>query len=479
MPANILVIQCDSMDGRVMGCMGHGAASTPNLDRLAARGVLFRNTYCNSPQCVPSRASMWSGRYTHHTKAWNNYRGLSEDDRTWQTDLAAAGYRLQTFGKTDYLSGAHTLGNRVSAWTRGARTGWYKAQGPRVILTDDDRERVHQQDWADVDAAVAWLRQLAASSRPFTLYVGLRAPHPVYRTSQHWLGKIAPAAVTLPPLERHTHPVMQEMRARQGCGRDFPAAEILAIRRTYFAMIAEVDAMVGQLLGALDELALTDSTYVLFLSDHGDMAMEHQQRLKNAMYEASVRVPLIIAGPGVRQGATVEDLVSLVDLYPTLLDLAGLPPRDGLDGHSLWPELSGRPGTRPGWVFSEYHSNFSCTGIFMLRRGEWKYIAYPGYAPQLFNLRDDPDEIQDLAAVRVDIAEQMDAQLRQIVDYHAIDAEAKQYDKASFCQWRDQLGASYPQVMRELFPGWSTTHDRAIDEWLGPSRAGSPGVAPT
>ena len=117
---NIVVIECDSMDGRVMGCMSHPAAHTPNLDRLAERGTLLRNTYCNSPLCVPSRASMWSGLYTHHCQGWNNYKGLSENAPTFRTRLEDNGYRTAAYGKTDYLSGRHSLRARVAAWTRSA-----------------------------------------------------------------------------------------------------------------------------------------------------------------------------------------------------------------------------------------------------------------------------------------------------------------------------------------------------------------------
>ena len=113
---NILFISSDSMDGRVLGCMGHPAAHTPHMDRLASRGVLFTQAYCNSPQCCPSRASMWSGRYVHQVEAWNNFKGLEEGDCTFQDRLEAGGCRTQIVGKTDYSSGHHTLGARLTAW---------------------------------------------------------------------------------------------------------------------------------------------------------------------------------------------------------------------------------------------------------------------------------------------------------------------------------------------------------------------------
>lgn len=120
-----------------MGCMGHAATrrATPNLDALAAGGVLFRNAYTNNPICCPSRASMWSGQFTHHCEGWNNYKGLEPDTPTFRTRLDAAGYRTQTFGKTDYLSGHHTVRARVSPWTRAAniRRPAYNMHGPKIF----------------------------------------------------------------------------------------------------------------------------------------------------------------------------------------------------------------------------------------------------------------------------------------------------------------------------------------------------------
>ena len=174
----------------------------------------------------------------------------------------------------------------------------------------------------------------------------------------------------------------------------FTDDEILAIRRHYFAMVAETDAMLGQVLDTLEATGQLNDTYIIFASDHGEMNMEHRQTLKNAMYEASARVPLIVAGPGLQQGVISDELVSLIDLFPTLMDMAGLDHPEGLDGVSLLPLCRGDASGRPNYVFSEYHSNFSNTGIAMWRQGPWKYIRYAGYPPQLFNLQDDPEEIK-------------------------------------------------------------------------------------
>lgn len=467
---NIILIQPDSMDGRVMGCMGHPAMrrATPNLDALARQGVLFRNAYCNSPICVPSRASMWSGWYTHQCEGWNNYKGLSPTDPTFETYLRECGYRIQRFGKTDYLSGAHSIRARVSAWTRSANLArpQYREGPPRIVEAENGR--AHESDWKIFERAIEWLKKEAPSSPdPFLLYLGPGAPHPPYVASQKYLKMIEDAGVTIPPLDRQDHPVMQYQRAVKNWRHGFSDEMVRLVRRVYFAMIAEVDAMVGELLAAIKQQGLADSTYIIFSSDHGDNAMEHRQWYKMNLYESSARVPLIIAGPDVQKGAKIETPVSLVDIYPTLMDMARGRMLPGLDGRSLMPQLKGEKSNRRDWAFAEYHDTTVNTGSFMLRRGDWKYIAYVGYEPQLFNLRDDPDEIRNLAASRPDVVKEMDDRLRRIVDYPAVDAKVKAYDKASFRQWREETRAdgTYEKLMAQLFSGWDGVPAAEIKPW--------------
>lgn len=463
---NIVLFECDSMDGRVMHNMGHPAAYTPNMDRLAAEGALLRNTYCNSPQCCPSRSSMYSGLETHHCEGWNNGKGLEKGAPTFVDHLREAGYATQVYGKTDYLSGGHGLSGSISAWTGPANIMLPEKGAPRAKILKDGGERPKEKDWPKIDQTAAFIRK-HKGERPFYLLCGPGIPHPPFVTSDYWFNKIDPEKVTIPPYEAKLHPVMEYMSARKDTLRDFSRDQIRDIRRTYFAMVAELDAMVGEVVRALDETGLRDSTYVIFTSDHGEMNMEHRQYLKNALYEGSARVPLLIAGPGIKKGTVVNDLVSLVDLYPTLMDMAGVPQPAGLDGHSLMPLLQGRRGNRPDWVLSQYHSNMTNTGIFMFRRGDWKYIAYAGYEPQLFNLRDDPGEMNNLAKKRPEVVKDMDARLRAVCDYPAVDAKVKQYDKDSFRRWRASLSdQEYQKSMTQMYAGWKPEHEAMIQSWL-------------
>ena len=488
---NIVLFMTDSMDGRVMRHLGHSAAYTPNMDRLAARGTSFGNAYCTSPQCAPSRASYWSGQYVHRIEAWNNPSGLPLDAPTFGTHLEDAGYGVHVFGKTDYRIGGHSLKARLTAWMRSADIK--RPHNPRphpttyvgakqtvppepsseparieYLPSNQHPTRLHQKDWRQIDSACLFLRNHAEHDPPYLLYPSTNVPHPPFRAARHWLDTIDPAAVTLPPYESSLHPVMDYMSVTKNTHDHFTDEEILAIRRHYFAMVAETDAMLGQVLDTLEETGQLDDTYIIFASDHGEMNMEHRQTLKNAMYEASARVPLIVAGPGLQQGVVSNELVSLIDLFPTLMDMTGLDHPEGLDGVSLLPLCRGDASGRPGYVFSEYHSNFSNTGIAMWREGPWKYIHYAGYDPQLFNLHDDPEEMHNLAHSRPDVVQRLHARLESLVDVDAADVRAKADDRRNFLAWRDSVTpAQYQQAMSNAHQGvWGPDDDKRLETWL-------------
>jgi arylsulfatase K len=411
---------------------------------------------------------MLSGLYTHHCEGWNNHKGLEPGQRTLFDDLKDAGYTSAILGKTDYLSGSHTIRARVSAWTRSADI-WrpnYRMQGPQIIAGDE--KRVHDRDWQDVDAACDWLsHQGPGAASPFFLYLGIRAPHPAYRISQHYLDRIPARAVPMPEPDCPDHPVLEYQRMNTNWMHGFDDETVFTVRRIYFAMVAEVDAMVGEVLRALDRTGLRDSTYVVFSSDHGELAMEHRQWYKMSPFEPSSHVPLLISGPGIRRGAVCDELVSLVDIYPTFADWAGFQRPEALDGYTLIPELGGDSSVHPGWALSEFHGTSCSTGMFMLRRGDWKYINYVGYQPRLFDLKTDPDEVHDLARDRDDVVADMDALLRDIVDYEAVDAKVKAYDRASFRQWRGQCSArdDYEDLMARTFSGWDNLPEDEIIPW--------------
>lgn len=476
MKPSIVFIQTDSHDGRLLGCLGHPAlrAATPHMDALAASGTMFRNACSNNPICVPSRASMWSGQYTHHCEGWNNFKGLEPGTPTFLDRLTEGGYRSKVLGKTDYLSGKHTIRARVSPWTRSANIFRpnYRMPSPRIL--EGNSPRTMTKDWASTDAACQWLAEEAPRSRdPFFLYLGILAPHPRFQTSRHWLDRIPEAAVDVPPVDESPHPSLVYQRVNKNWEHGFSDDQVRLVRRIYFAMIAEVDAMLGQVMKALEPLRARGPVHVIFSSDHGEMAMEHRQFYKMSLYEPSVRVPLILQGPDIRAGAVIDRHATLVDLHPTLLDMAGLPCPSALDGNSLLPEACGEPSRRPDQAFAECHDSSCNTGFFMLRRDGWKYLVYAGYPPQLFRLEDDPWEVRDLAPSLPEKVTEMDRLLREIVDYEEVDRRAKAHDRAAFRQWRkDQVAAgTYPRMMARIFSGWDGLKDGEGSPWTDADEA--------
>jgi len=352
-------------------------------------------------------------------------------------------------------------------------------KAPRILK--ENLERVHPHDWDEVDKAKKFLARHANDNQPFFLYLGICAPHPRFTTSQRWLDLVDRPAVTVPPADKEIHPVMKYQRITKNWMHGFSRQTVLKTRAIYYAMCAETDGMVGEVLNEMDRLGLADNTYFIFSSDHGENNMEHRQFYKMNMYESSVRVPLVIAGPGVKQGAVVDNIASLIDIYPTLTEMANAKCPDGLDGESLMPLLNGKTNKSRNWAFAAFTGSSSNTSMFMLRKGRWKYIAYPGYEPQLFNLVDDPDEITNLCRAKPNIVIQLDAELRKIVDYEQVHKRCMAYNRKSFLQWRRKVkahpiplkeygankeNATYDEIMANCYMGWTPQHEAKLQRWL-------------
>jgi len=492
-PPNIILINAESMDGRKMGCMGHSPLrnATPNLDSLAADGVLFTNAYTNCPVCNPSRASMWSGKYPNYYDCWNNHEGLRDDVPTFRNVLDRAGYRTEAIGPLDYTHGKHSIRDRVGSWTRSAYILRPASRTPLPQIVEDGA--CDRRDWQLTERAVTWLRDSAATpDQPFMLYFTTGLVHPAFVADHAHMARVDADAIEIPPtlggVDDCMHPVDRHIRITKNCANPFSEALVREIRHVYFAMIAALDDMVGRILQTLDELGLRDSTYVIFTSDHGEMAGEQNQILKRTMAEPSSHVPMIVRGPDVRRGATVDTPVSLIDLYPTLMDMARLDYADfatepiypeSLDGESLVPQLAGTGERQRDWAFCEYNGDRCCTGAFMLRRGKWKLNKYVGYASQLYDLENDPWETRDVAALEPAVVAELHGVLRTNFDCDRIDARARHYDREHFRRWRaeQKTAGTYADTMARVYSGfdrlciedimpWRPEDEAAIEAWL-------------
>ncbi|XP_068167542.1 arylsulfatase K [Antennarius striatus] len=492
---NILMVMSDAFDGRLTYEPGNKVVRLPYVNYLRELGATFLNAYTNSPICCPSRAAMWSGKFVHLTQSWNNYKCLDANATTWMNLLEENGYLTERIGKLDYTSGDHSVSNRVEAWTRDVPFLLRQEGRPVAELVGNvSTVRIQETDWKNTDKAVKWIRQRAASShQPFALYLGLNLPHPysnktldttaggfTFRTSPYWLKKVSSEVITIPkwlPMSA-MHPVDHYSTFTKNCSGPFTTEEVRNIRAFYYAMCAETDLMLGYVITALRDTNLLNNTVVIFTADHGELAMEHRQFYKMSMFEGSSRVPLLVMGPGLKSGLQVEQLVSLVDLFPTMLDIAGISAVGNLSGDSLLPLLS-KDGAvsekqRSDWVLSEYHGCNANASTYMLRHGQWKYIAYAdglSLPPQLFDLNLDKDELHNVVYKFPEEVVDLDRLLRRIVDYPKVSTAVHLYNKEAFAAWRSSLGRNYSQVIANLrwHEDWqkdTLANERAINKWL-------------
>lgn len=448
-PRNMLFIMSDEHSRRVLGCHGHEMIRTPNLDRLADRGVRFTDAYCNSPICVPSRASFHTGRYPHDNRFWDNCIAYDGSVPSWAHRLRAAGHRVDSIGKLHFRSAEDDNGFSAEHMPLHIVDG---VGDPIGMLRDPPTPRksalrlAEQAGAGDSDyqgyddritrAAVDWLgeRAKAPDDKPWALFVSLVCPHFPLISREQWYSLYPEEKVPWPGLyaesERPNHPFIAAMRASQiyDQGFDTPAKVRKAIA-AYFGMVSFVDDNVGRLMKALDDLGLASDTRVIYTSDHGDNLGTRGLWGKSNMYEESAGVPMIMAGPEIPEGVVCREPVSLLDGFPTIVDCVGLAPNPAdsdLPGASLFDVVAGRTPRRT--VLSEYHASGSITGAFMIRKGAYKYVYYVGIAPQLFDLDADPYETRDLG-LDPDyrgVVRDCEAELRKIVDPEAADAQARQ-----------------------------------------------------
>lgn len=447
-PANMLFIMSDEHSKRVMGLNGNRYIKTPNLDRLAARGVSFSDAYCNCPICVPSRASFQTGRYVHDIGFWDNAIPYDGSVPAWAHRLRETGHRVDSIGKLHFRSADDDNGfsqehmplhvvegigdpigllrdpppRRKSALQMAAESGC----GDSTYQGYDDRITA---------ASEQWLKQRAseANAKPWTLFVSLICPHFPLIARPEWYDLYRDVDLPWPlyyeAAERPNHPFIKAMRASQIYDEGFTDKE--KVRRAltaYYGLVTFVDHNIGRLLDALDANSLTQSTRVIYTSDHGDNLGTRGLWGKSNMYEESVAVPLIMAGPDVPQGVVCREPVSLVDCFPTIIQSAGLAPHpDDSDqpGASLLDVVAGHVSHRT--ILSEYHAAGAATGAFMIRKGDFKYVYYVGMPPQLFDLGADPHEARDLAGDPgyAGLLAACKAELFDVVDPESVDARAR------------------------------------------------------
>lgn len=419
---NILLFMTDQLTAFALNAYGNTVCRTPHIDRLAASGAVFESAYCNYPLCAPSRFSMMAGRLASRIGAWDNGAEFPASIPTFAHYLRGMGYYTCISGKMHFVGPdqLHGFEERLTTEIYPADFSWTPSApdsdaddrfgagvssvdtildaGPmvRTMQIDYDEDVIHHA------VREVYVRARSADTRPFLLAVSLTQPHDPYVTTRPYWDlyesiEIDPPRVSPIPLEeRDPHSRMVYEHYGQG-GTEIDIAATARARRGYYGMISHIDDMLGRLLAALGQAGFAETTIVVFASDHGDMMGERGMWFKKTLFEPAIRVPLVVAGPGV--GATrIAAPVSLLDLFPTFLDFAGAPDgtaRTPLDGTSFCPLILGRAGRRA--VMVEHLDGGTPAPRVMLRDGSLKLVVSRAYPPMLHDLSSDPLELHDLA----------------------------------------------------------------------------------
>ena len=432
---NILIVMADQLTAAMTGAYGHPLVRTPALDALAESGVRFDAAYTPCPLCTPARAAMFSGRHVSRTRTYDNGSILPADVPTFAHYLRAGGYEVVAAGKLHFVGAdqLHGLERRLTPdiypadfeWTPGAEdcsapddVSSPKAERARAAGPVETCEQIEYDD--DVHArALQFLGGARDTDRPFCLLVSYSHPHPPYLALQRLWDLYEGVDIPL-PVDRCL-PAEERSAAERWvhCGQGISPADaaddeyLRRIHRAYYAMITYVDEKLAELTAALAAAGLADDTAVLFASDHGDMLGRRRQLQKRLMFEPSVRVPLIGSFPGRwAKGAVIDAPVSLLDVLPTLTELAGTEWLFDVDGFSLLADLAmGRACGPDRTVFAEYEGEWVKAPTFMARRGRHKYVCTYGADEQLFDLESDPLERDNRVQAEPDVA----GELRQAV----------------------------------------------------------------
>lgn len=409
---NILFIAIDDQNDW-FGCLGgHPQAQTPNIDALAARGTLFTNAHCQSPLCNSSRTSLMTGLRPSSTGIYGLapwFRTVDEfkDVVSLPQYLSKHGYKTYSTGKI-YHGGYGRKKEDREFDVLGPPSGVGVWPDKKLVDTPANHKLVDwglfphkDEDKGDWKVASWAVEQLDAKpEEPFFLSCGFFLPHvPCYAT-QKWFDLYPEETLKLPPYRAgdrddtprfswYLHWKLPEPRL------DFlqNANQWKNLVRSYLACTSFVDSQVGRLLEALDRNGLRENTIVVLWSDHGWHLGEKRITGKNTLWDRSTRVPLIFAGPGVASGARCAQPAELLDMYPTLAELCGLPPNSSVEGLSLVPQLNdaSTKRSRPA-ITTHNHDNHG------VRSENWRYIVYANGAEELYDIRRDPNEWTNLAS---------------------------------------------------------------------------------
>ncbi len=466
---HILMIQSDQHHPFIGGYAGDPYVSTPNLDAIASEGIVFERCYCNSPLCVPSRSSMLTGRLPVETGVYNNLQCLRSDQPTFATSLAIAGYDTVLAGRMHFTGydqhhgfEKRLVGDLNPTFPRPERQK--TLYGPLAGTPDQSRVAIEKSgagssamlcyDRAVTDAACQYLRDRKDDRNLFML-VGYGNPHCPFIAPKDLYRKYFEKLPRMDIQPEEHHPAIQqfiELRGIQHVSSD----ELHRIRSAYYANVEYMDGLIGEVVRCARK-TLGENLVIIYLSDHGECLGSHGLFWKSNFYEESVHVPLIISAPGRFAGARRESsVVSLVDIAPTLIDLAGAAHLPSECGNSMLPLLEKGAWEHLDEAISMLADIKGDLPAAMILRNQYKLIKYCTIdLPMLFNLENDPGEEYNLAAVEEysNLVQELLMRLHQVWDE---DRALKLLQEA-----KEQA-----QILRN----WTkATHPEPIDEWQSTS----------
>lgn len=445
---NFLFIMADQFRYDHLSILGKHPVDTPNLDRIAKQGVIFTHCCTNSPVCAAARISLATGLHCERTGALDNGAYVPRSRTTYYQRLRDDDYRVGTVGKLDLgkpdpYNGLKGQRPSVYRWgfthpmecegkmhagrgrpPHGPYTAWLNERGLLDTFCDDYAKR-REEDWATscwdsplpTDAfedhfigqqSVKWLREMPKDF-PWHLFVSFVGPHDPFDPPTEYADMFRDAAV-LPPIKDSGTPRAPQSAKRQ---KEYPDEVVQATRRQYAGSIKLIDDQVGEIMNALEERGEIDNTYFFFSSDHGEMLGDLGMYTKGFPYEASMRVPLIAAGPGIEGGHRNESMVELSDLNPTICELAGLPPQEDIDAKSMVPVLRGETDTHREEALSIIR------GWRCVRTRTHKLVVYASRDQEFYDLENDPEENDNLAGDGSETMRDLTKRLRQRFLYDA------------------------------------------------------------
>lgn len=412
-PPNILFIAADDLNDWIGPLKGHPQVKTPNLDRLAKRGVTFTNAHTQAPLCNPSRASLLSGRRPSTTGLYTLQPGVRsvpalQDKVMLPQFLAALGYKTFSAGKI-FHDGSLKPNERAKEFETWGDPGPMPYPPTKFVTTPDPIKAMdwgifpvrdeEQGDWKIASSAIQYLQQYN-SDLPFFMGVGFRLPHVPCFASQKWFDLYPDDKLIMPLVKADDRDDIPDFAWNLHWKLPEPRLSWLEknqqwrpLVRAYLASISFMDSQLGRVLDALDASGKADNTIIIFWSDHGWHLGEKGITGKNTLWERSTRVPLILAGPGIKANARCEQPVELLGIYPTIREWLGF--RDELtppEGHSF-ARLLRNPAADWQWPAITTHNQNNHS----VRSKRWRYIRYADGSEELYDHHRDPNEWTNLA----------------------------------------------------------------------------------